>query len=66
MGAIAITYRHLVLKGDDITNYINVKHSFQEFSLFQIEIRDCENTEFGKKKPLLPVNPSIAKWKVTQ
>ena len=37
MGAIAITYRHLVLKGDDITNYINVKHSCQEFSLFQIK-----------------------------
>ena len=25
------------LKGDDIINYINVKHSCQEFSLFQIE-----------------------------
>ena len=26
----------IILKGDDITNYINVKHSCQEFSLFQI------------------------------
>ena len=28
---------NLKLKGDDIANYINVKHSCQEFSLFQIE-----------------------------
>jgi hypothetical protein len=26
-----------LLKGDDNTNYINVKHSCQEFSQFQIE-----------------------------
>ena len=25
------------LKGNDITNYINIKHTCQEFSLFQIE-----------------------------
>ena len=31
------------LKRDDITNYINVKHSCQEFSLFQIEIRDKQS-----------------------
>jgi hypothetical protein len=30
----------LRLKGADITNHINVKQSCQEFSLFQIKIRD--------------------------
>ena len=31
------TFEQKILKVDDITNYINVKHSCQEFSLFQIE-----------------------------
>ena len=49
------------LKGDDITNYINVKHSCQEFSLFQIEIRETflwtgwnEWTTFGFSYRLPP------------
>ena len=37
-----------LLKGIDITNYIKVKHSWQEFSHFHIDIRDYVNTEFGK------------------
>ena len=37
-----------VLKRIDITNCINVKHSWQEFSHFQFEIRDYVNTESSK------------------